>query len=193
MRRMPVSNHGLLNLRSTHCNPLLWPDPLMTQSWYHHQKGLALAEQYHIPSRFWAWRIPHWAAYTWHYWRTDIILYGGDPRTCIDILLSLKYQWIIDGSVCPGLVINLHHRDNLKYINEIWGKLKCINFQYFPNPVIKRLDGVVKKMMDTLQETWDEHIETYNPGEYFTKNDGMIHRIFDKSEWCHEGCTYYFN
>ena len=24
----------------------------------------------------------------------------------------------------------------------------------------------MKKMLDTVHETWDEHLETYNPGEY---------------------------
>ena len=58
-----------------------------------------------------------------------------------------------------------------------------VYFQYFPSAFLKSVDRAIKKIKDTLRRTWEEHIKTYNPGEYFTKSNEMIHPW----QWRHNG------
>ena len=48
------------------------------------------------------------------------------------------------------------------------------NFQYFPNATLKSGERLEKKIAKSIQKSWDEHLETYNPGEH-KMWDGIVH------------------
>ena len=78
----------------------------------------------------------------------------------------------------------------MRFVNST--KAIYLEFQYLPNTTLKSGERLEMRIADTVRETWDEHLETYNPGEYFKMGNDVVHGHCTNYEWCDQLCTNSF-